>query len=40
MEISARNLSYYEERLGDWYAPSGTLGNMDLAIGGYDGILP
>ncbi len=24
MEISARNLSYYEERLGDWYAPSGT----------------
>ena len=24
MEISARDLSYYEERLGDWYAPSGT----------------
>ena len=24
MEILARDLSYYEERLGDWYAPSGT----------------
>lgn len=23
MDISARDLSYYEERLGDWYAPSG-----------------
>ena len=24
MEITARDLSYYEERLDDWYAPSGT----------------
>jgi beta-glucosidase len=30
MQICARDLSYFEERLGDWYAPSG---DYELLIG-------
>lgn len=30
MEVSARDLSYYEEAMGDWYAPAGT---YEISVG-------